>query len=78
MGYYDPCRSKTIIDLISFSLLLLLFFTLNNKVKNLYIIYTMPVIGLIIYSFYRIQLHTQFEVSTDVNLFGRRRPKYCE
>jgi hypothetical protein len=77
MGYYNPCTLITIIDFIVYFLVLLAYIRWG-KAKNLYLDLTILAILIITYSYFRKELHRSLGVYTDVNMFGRPMPKYCE
>ena len=77
MAYYNPCTLTTIIDFIFYFLVLLAYIRWGNA-RNIFTDLIIAAILLIMYSYYRKQLHTYFGISTDVDMFGRPMPKYCQ
>ena len=83
MAFYNFnfCRVNTVIDFVVYIILvLILIYFINIKPfnKNLYSTIIILAILYVIYSFFRKQLHTSLGFSTDIDMLGNPRPKYCE
>ena len=75
----SPCLLYTSIDFTVAVLVIILLIVWNNSRSKYSDLIILGIFILItIYSIFRKQLHTSFGVSTDVNMFGRPMPKYCQ
>jgi hypothetical protein len=75
----NPCLLYTSIDaIIAFLSITLLVVWNNSRSKHADLIMLGIFVLLIIYLYFRKRIHTYLKISTDVNLYGRERPKYCE